>query len=260
MTNILRISDIENKDILYYDAELQTHCYRVCQQRDILYLPSLDEPEQVYVRDDRTQAFIPQPIIANMKVDGSQPAFCTPVSNAFRQHYLLLVYTGGELSGVLHFSDYNKSAVSVYLFEMFFQYDRLLRASLQAQLLTNTDMLKYFESQAVEAKTLPARMQYQSKIEDYRKRKDELERLPPFQSFSLGDLIGFANAHGNKLHPEVARLRPMILRPRPLETAADRNAGGPIQGIVAFQRFCRGAMLLQHDYQKLHNQVAFLQG
>ena len=212
MNKILRISDIETKDILFFDAEFQEKCFKFCSQRDIEFLPSLDDSTQIYVRDDNTQDFKREPISEQRKMDGFQRAFDSQVLDAFRQNHLLFVFTEGEFSGVVHFSDFNKSSVSLYLFEVLIQYEKTLRIFLQECALRNSDIVKFFENKVTQAKKDSSRNFYQKRIDDYQKKRAEIEKLPQFQSFFLDDLISFANTvQGTNLETNVRKLRNMIM-------------------------------------------------
>jgi predicted NACHT family NTPase len=57
MTKLLRIADIETKEVLFFDAEFREKCFKFCTQRDIEFLPSLDDPSHIYVRDDTAEKF-----------------------------------------------------------------------------------------------------------------------------------------------------------------------------------------------------------
>lgn len=260
MNKILRISDIETKDILFFDAEFQEKCFRFCLQRDIEFLPSVDDSTQIYVRDDNTQDFKVELISEHRKTDGFQRAFESQVLNAFRQNHLLFVFTEGEFSGVVHFSDFNKSSVSAYLFEVFFQYEKTLRIFLRECALSNSDIVKFFENKVTQAKKDSSRDFYQRKIECYQKKRAEIEKLPPFQSIYLDDLISFANAQGNNLNINVIELRNMIMHAHELVNMENWGADNFIFDFASFEKFFKHAVALHHDYRKLKNKVAFLQG
>lgn len=260
MSKIIRISDIETKDLLFFDSEFKEKCFKFCAQRDIEFLPSLDDATKIYVRDDTIQDFKIESINEQRKMDGFQIAFDLQVLNAFRQNHLLFVFTSGEFSGVVHFSDFNKSIVSAYLFEVFFQYEKTLRIFLQECGLSNSDILKFFEIKVSQAKKDSSRDFYQRKIEGYLKKKIEIDKLPPFQSFYLDDLISFANVHGNNLNIDIIELRNMIMHAHELVNMENWSADNFIFDFVSFEKFFRRAIALHNDYKKLKNKVAFLQG
>jgi len=260
MTKILRISDIETKDMLFFDAEFKEQCFKFCLQRDIEFLPSLDDSTQMYVRDDNARDFKVELISEQRKMDGFQIAFDSRVLNAFQQNHLLFVFTEGEFSGVVHFSDFNKSIVSAYLFEVFFQYERSLRIFLHECGLRNSDIVKFFEIKVSQAKKESSRDFYQRKIDGYLIKKAEIDKLPQFQSFYLDDLISFANAQGNNLNIDVIELRNMIMHAHELVNMENWSADNFIFDFAAFEKFFTRAIALHHDYRKLKNKVAFLQG
>jgi len=260
MTKILRISDIETKDMLFFDAEFKEKCFKFCSQRDIEFLPSLDDSTKIYVRDEKNHDFKVETVSEQRKINGFQRAFDLQVLNAFRQNHLLFVFTEGEFSGVVHFSDFNKSIVSAYLFEVFFQYEKTLRIFLQECGLSNSDMVQFFEIKVEQAKKDSSRDFYQRKIEGYLKKKTEIDKLPPFQSFYLDDLISFSNLHGSNLNIDVIELRNMIMHAHELVNMENWSADNFIFDFLPFEKFFRRAIALHNDYRKLKNKVAFLQG
>ena len=82
MTTILRISDIETKDLLFFDADFKEKCFNFCSQRDIDFLPSLDDVTQIYVRDETTSDFKVEFLSEQRKINGFQRAFDLQVLNA----------------------------------------------------------------------------------------------------------------------------------------------------------------------------------
>jgi hypothetical protein len=145
MVRILRIADIQTSDVLYFDPGFREKCYEFCKKRNIDFLPSLDDTKQIYVRDDEQADFHVRTVDSAQTIDGSRRAFDLAILEVFRANYLLFVYTQGEFSGVVHFSDFNKPVVHSYLFDVIFQYERTLRHFLHRNGLGNTDMVGYFD-------------------------------------------------------------------------------------------------------------------
>ena len=260
MNTVLRIADIETKEILFYDAEFEEKCFNFCKQRDIEFLPSLDNPSETYVRDDIADGFKLETINQERKIDGTQNAFHSMVLDTFHKNHLLFVYsTNNELSGVVHFSDFNKSIVNTYLFQLLFQYERLLRTFLQEYGFNNSDMVKYFESKVTQAKKRSKDF-YQRKINNYLKEQAEIDKLPPFQSFYLDDLISFTNAQGNNLSVDVIQVRNTIMHAHELVNMQNWNADDYIFDFASFEKFYTSALTLHRDYKNVKNKVAFLQG
>ena len=184
-----------------------------------------------------------------------QSAFSRETLEAFERNHILLVHSDGELSGVVHFSDYSKPAVSVYLYELFFQYERALRAYLRAHELHNDDMLAFFELRLKDDR------RYQRRIDGFRSRIVELAREPEFQRFHLNDLIGLANEAGKiVLNNDVVKLRNMIMHAHELVDMKDWRTDDLVYDFESFRRFFELALALHADFRKVKNRIAFLAG
>ncbi|MEZ4514754.1 MAG: hypothetical protein R3C62_23015 [Chloroflexota bacterium] len=260
MPDFLRIADIATTKTLFFDPDFEERCFAFCKQRDIEFLPSLENPSEIYVRDDSAKSFRVEKIDQQQKIVGYQNAFQPKVLDLFRKNHLLFVYSEDELYGVVHFSDFNKSVVSAYLFEVFFRYERTLRILLQECDLGNSDIAKHFEHKAATCKRETSRSFYQKKLDSYHRNRDKIETLPPFQSFYLDDLIGFANAQGNSFSEDVIELRNMVMHAHELVNKQDWNADNFIFDFASFERFFRRSLTLHGDFRKVENKTAFLQG
>jgi len=172
------------------------------------------------------------------------------VLNAFKKNHLLFVYTERELSGVVHFSDFNKPIVSTYLFEMFFQYEKALRVFLQRCRLNDSDLIVFLKNESSNKR----------RISEYERSKDKADKLPPFQLFYINDLINFANTKDISLDVRVKELRNMIMHAHELVNMQNRSADNFIFDFETFEKFFNYAITLHQDYKKLKNRINFLQG
>ena len=247
MGKTLRISDIQTDDILFFDPSYRQECYSFCEQRDIDCLPSLDDPSQVYVRRDQGKDFIAENIGPKRKIDGRQHAFRPEVLAAFRDNRLLFVYTDNELTGVVHFSDFNRQAVSVYLYEMLFQYERLLRTFLHRSGLNNDDMIAFFK----------ANPSYGDLKRKYGGAGDVTK--PPFEPFYLRQLIGLVNwTNEVKLNIEVNQVRNMTMHAHGFVDVDDWAKGDQIYQFEPFEKVFGQVLLLHADYRKVKNRISFM--
>lgn len=260
MTRILRIADIQTSEVLYFDPEFKERCYEFCKKRNIDFLPSLDDATQIYVRDDERTDFRKKTVDATQTIDGFRRAFDLTVLEVFRANPLLFVYTQGEFSGVVHYSDFNKSVVSTYLFEVLFQYERTLRVFLQECGLRNADMIEFFRAKASAAKTEKKRRFYESKVNDYTAQAFEIADYPPFQTFYLDDLISLANMRGLCLSPNVVVLRNDVMHVHDLVGKDSGTTDSYIFRFDGFEAFFRRAVALHHDLVMVRNRVAFMKG
>lgn len=260
MTDTLRIADIQTRQVLYFDPKFRERCYEFCKKRDIDLLPSLDDATQIYVRDDGRADFQTKTVDAARIIEGSRKAFDPAVMGMFRANALLFVYSQDEFSGVVHFSDFNKSVVHTYLFDVIFQYERTLRHFLCRTGLGNADMVSYFEERLATADEDRTRTAYKRKIGHYNKNRAKYKTQPEFQSFYLDDLIGLANAHGLNLNSDVTDVRNMVMHAHELVPMDHQSAGNFIFDIQSFDAFFRCAVVLHHDFAVVRNRVAYMQG
>ncbi len=260
MTRVLRIADIQTRDVLYFDPEFRERCYEFCKRRDIDFLPSLEDTRQIYARDDERADFHLRTVDEAQTIDGFRRAFDPTVLEVFRANPLLFVYSQGEFSGVVHFSDFNKAVVHSYLFDVIFHYERTLRYFLHRTGLGNADMISHFRERSTTADDEKTRSAYKRKIRHYDKNRDRYETQPPFQCFYLDDLISLAKDKGLSLNPAVTDVRNMVMHAHELVHMDHQAAGNFIFDFGSFEKFFRSAVALHHDFAMVRNRVAFMQG
>lgn len=256
MERILRISDIVTTEVLFYDVEFVEKCYEFCKLRDIQILPSLEDQTKIYIRDDNSKNFIEDEICEDWKVESFTNAFNPIILDAFKKNSILFIYTGTEFTGVLHFSDFNKSIVSEYLFQELFQYERMLRIYLLKSGFCNYDIFAYLKKQlgTSNEKNCDAKIK-----KDFQYKFANKEKLPPLQSFYLKDLIGFANALGENLYVEVNKLRNAVMHAHELVDKENWNEENFIFDSKSFEEFFTYVLMLHRDYKKIKNKIAFNQ-
>jgi hypothetical protein len=255
MINPLIISDIATTEILFFDETFKDKCFRFCKQRDIDFLPSLDSPSEIYVRDDEDTDFKIKKITPDQIIYSDQKVFQQKILDVFRENNLLFIYSMGELTGVVHFSDFNKSIVTTYLFNVFFKYEKHLRELLKKYGYSNKNMVEFFESKANFPKSNSF---FQKKLDSYNRNQEKINKLPPFQSFYLDDLIRLANTKYNDLNEEVIELRNMIMHAHELVNKHDWNEDNYIFNFDTFENFFQRAIILHKDFERVKNKIKFL--
>ena len=86
-----------------------------------------------YHRQENSQCFLETEITSDIRIDGNWPIFHNQILSKFQNSHLLFVFTFDQLTGVLHFADYGKDVVSLYLYHLLFAYERNLRQLLAAK-------------------------------------------------------------------------------------------------------------------------------
>ena len=98
LTKVITFSDIQTSDLNYFEPNHVGDCYKFCEDRDIDYLPVLDDQDSIYFRDISSKTFQRQIITEDRKVNGSINIFENQMLQRFTDNYLLLVYSGGIIS------------------------------------------------------------------------------------------------------------------------------------------------------------------
>ena len=254
----IRFLDIQTTDLVYYDDDFRDVCFRFCQQRDIDCIPCLTNPKTFFRRTD--EGFQEEDITPARLVDSQARIFEPAMLDRFHTNPILFVTTEGYLSGVVHFSDYNRPVVNEYLFRLISSYERSLRKLLCLQEWKNQDMLDYFQKQIDTGQTKEAKAHYQKKLSGYRKHQAENEKLPAFEAFHLLDLIEFSQHHNViEVHTEPNDLRNKIMHAHDLIHLDDPYRGDYIYTLTSFEEFFQQVSVLLQDYQKVNNRIALYQ-
>ncbi|MEI7846169.1 MAG: hypothetical protein WCK35_10230 [Chloroflexota bacterium] len=255
---LLTISDIQTDEILYYDPDLEKQCYTFCLDRDIECLPALDNPQMIFLRNDEKQGFSKESVSETRSVNGDINIFASGMLEKFAARPLLMVYQGSELTGVVHYSDYNKPNVSLYLYELFFNYEKALRNTLIQHGFDNASMIAYFEEKKLRGKDQKTIDYYASKVTDYQDRGSK-KKLPAFEVFYLKELVALTN---NKkifkpsLNDTVTSLRNMVMHVNQFVEMKDLATDNLIYDFAVFQKFFGMALQLHTDFKRVNNHLA----
>lgn len=253
------IGEIQTRDLLYYDPDLNDVCFRFCQDRNIDCLPSLFD-QKIFFRWEET-GFYEDKITAERSLDENEFIFDSSLLERFRANHLLFVHQNKALTGVIHFSDYNRPIVSTYLFNLLTAFEKSLRRLLVQAGLKNKQMLEYFQRVSETAKKTERKDIYAGKLNEYEKHRDRNEKLPAFEGFYLKDLIELAKEHKIVcVREEVNTLRNMIMHANELVNLDDVNRDDYIYDFTSFEKFFKQAETLVQDYKKVNNRIAFMAG
>jgi hypothetical protein len=254
------ISDIQTSSLLYYDQEFADKCYEFCMQRDIDYLPSINEPNCVYCLNESTGGFIEVQIEYGQKVDSQLRIFDPKLLGQFAAQPLLFVYSGGYLSGIIHFSDYNRPAVSSHLYQAFFDYEVALREFLVLNDVGDQDMYEYFAQGTASASDKDG--YFKSRLAWFKKNKALIAKGAPFEQYYLSDLVNFiCDRNHMSLDKCVVDLRNGVMH-------AHRHVGqvaqdeGQVRNAVydreSFAEFFLACLALHRDLKRVRNRITYL--
>ncbi len=252
-TKPIIIQNIMTQDILYYDSEFKNQCYEFCVKRNIDCLLSIIKLDQFYLRQDKFKNFKRQKISEDRIIAQSEYIFNPILSNRFEKQNILFVYDKNRLTGIVHFSDYNKGNVRVYLYSLLNEYERLLRKLLIVNDLKNDDMLKHFEMQSMKDK------HYEERLKEISLLKNNLSDFPNFEKFYFLELIQLLRKHKIiKLNQEVNKLRNSIMHAHELVYKKDNSLDDLIFNLDSFKTFFHLVCILLKDFKKVSNRLLFI--
>lgn len=146
----LNLDQIKTKDLLYYDADFSEICFRFCAERDIDCMPALNDPRKFYRRTNA--GFEEDRIEEDRMVEGGLSIFEPLLLEYFRNTPILFVFKNNRLTGVVHFSDYNRPEVDLYLFSVLSAYEKALRRLLVLHKFSDQNLLDFFMINSNKAK------------------------------------------------------------------------------------------------------------
>ncbi|XSG74679.1 hypothetical protein ACP8Y2_21150 [Herpetosiphon llansteffanensis] len=252
MIERVRIADIMTPadEVIFYDPAMEEKLRQFCKERAISYLPSSEESDTrcfQYQRNKNSFHLIP---IGDLKIDTDVDVFSGQALVQFEDHKVLFVYHHGEFCGVVHFSDYNKDVINIYLYTLISKYEKSIRELLRKSSLENSDMGKFFELN-----------KFNGRINNYNKpsKRKILASKPHFDQFYIDDLIGLLNhkIEDINLDLDVKELRNSIMHSN--ETInKDQEGGGLIFDINQFSTFFRRVTSLKKDTRKVRTRLQLL--
>lgn len=255
------IVDIQTSTLIYYDQNKVAENYEFCQQRDIDCLPDVSNPSVFYRRNDEAKQLVKEKITQERRIEAATCIFSEDLLDRFKQNPVQFVFDHGNLTGVVHFSDYNKEIVSIYLYAQLRYYERDLRNLLESKGLRNEDMCRRFKEILAGKKEPKDQDYYQKKIHRCENNKTNFSKWPQFQSFDLQDLMDLAKE--NQLfqpHFEIVALRNAIMHMHDPINMRDYSTPDFIYEIDSFVTFFRNAGLTIQDRCELGKQLQNLQG
>jgi hypothetical protein len=252
---ILRFSDIQTSEVLFYDEAVKDRCFKICTERNIDCLPVLEEPRTLYYRDEVLQKFRPENLSENGRVSADANLFDAQVLEKYRLQPLLLVYQGNELSGVAHYTDYNKPLVSATLLEILFEYEKSLRALLIRSGYKNVDMIAYFSDRKTKERTPEL---FERKVNEYFKYGSQ-KKLPQFEVFYMADLTALINHKRILKLNDKTKLRNMLVHANEFVNLDEPGTENFIYDFETFETFFRWVQELRLDMKRVANRLVFSQ-
>lgn len=252
------IADIQTTDLLYYDEQHIETCYNFCKQREIDCLPVIGDPNIFYQQNDDTKTFDRCELTDDRRIDAHTFIFRPDLLERFKGRAIQFVFTHGELTGVVHFSDYNRDLVGAYLFAQFAKYERGLRELAICKKLENVNMREYFEEKKAKSSKDKDIEFYERRLANYDNELKRMEKAGEFQFFYMDELIGLLKSQNIiQLNKSIVELRNMIMHARPPIKMTDAHTDDFIYDLTSFKRFFKYAVMLLTDSKCVYNRIAF---
>lgn len=252
--------NVQTSNLLYYDPDFKDDCFNFCQKRDIDCLPALDDPMKFYRKTET--GFCEAKVMPERMVDSHTFIFEKSLVKKFHSNPLLFVYSNDELTGVVHFSDYNRPTVAAYLFNILSSYEKSLRKLLIRKDMHNKDMLDYFYEMIEIGKDQKDKSLVERgkrEIKNYERNRIKNDSLPAFEKFNLRDLIGFTNNREiSALSEDINELRNSVMHVHEFVNMEDANRDDYIYDFATFEKFFERVRGLLLDHKKVNNRIAFL--
>ncbi|MEO0472585.1 MAG: hypothetical protein AAF206_23415 [Bacteroidota bacterium] len=123
---MLAFEQIMTREMVFFDKEYQDECAFFCQARGINYLPHISRNEKCFYYHPDTQDFEPRNIERQQVVRPTDQIYAFSLMDRFQKFDVLFVKEGGILTGVVHYSDYNRAPVYEDLFKKLFLLEKSL--------------------------------------------------------------------------------------------------------------------------------------
>lgn len=187
----LNFEDISQKNVLYYDDEMEEACLNICDSLNIYNMPGYDSLHYYELHDRK---FHKKDIDSNVRLLTENPVFDKSLLDKFQinTHNVLFVFKGDVLNGIVHYSDYNQTKVLQAIQDDVLTFERRMRQYLFLMKYRNKDMIEYFHYRA--KKYEQSKEFFLERIEILEKRAKEMNQLGEFQVFDLRDLLEFGNS------------------------------------------------------------------
>ena len=240
--------------VLFYDDLFKEDYKMFCERRNITYLPSKKDCSSCHKLDG--DEFKKERIEESQRVDVKDGIFGNYILEKFEKHHVLFVYRKNEISGVVHFGDYNRNPVCVYVYALLLEFERKLRELLISHGLNNNDMLDFFGKHAEKHKK---NEHYSRKAEGHRKIENQLKMkdLEPFQMFDMKDLIDLLNSKGIYEVPMAINdvLRNAIMHAKNVVRHKDYESSGLIYNFESFREFFRLVNSLRSGIDEVSKEI-----
>jgi len=243
--DVPEFQDIMTTEVAYFeDFEKEEDAKRFCEDRDITYLPL--KSNNLLVREFKNGYFFETELRDNQKIVPTKKIFEKDVLELFEKNRVLFVFGNGKLEGIVHYSDYNREPVYIYLYSQILNFEKSLREILVKNGLKNEDMIEYFKRKASEGES-----NFKEKLDYIEKSRETLKSFSEFQFFYLSDLIYLLDHHGlMKIDRRANDLRNYVMHSKDFVEHKDFRVLPSLYEFSSFKRFFNLVLTFYEEKEK----------
>lgn len=189
----LTFEEIMQNKILYYDKEVESACFDICDTLKIDNMPGYDSKSYFELANKK---FIEKQIVESCKLQISDRIFEENNIKKFRnnKHNVLFVFSGSILKGVVHFADYNRNIVLKRIQDDVLNFEFNLREFLVLNNIVNQDIIKFYEDSLSSERREKNKLHIERRLSFLKSKEKEMNNLGTFQLFDLSDLMDYCNS------------------------------------------------------------------
>lgn len=126
MAYIPTFGQIMTEELVFYDENFLEKCSNFCERRNVDYLPGVDGESVFEFSED---GFKERCLEKNKDqlVRPTKRIFSPGIVEKFDEFKVLFIYEDREIVGVVHFSDYNRKPVYLYLYDRIYELETSIR-------------------------------------------------------------------------------------------------------------------------------------
>jgi hypothetical protein len=243
--------DIMTTEIKYFeDFKKEEDAKKFCEDREITYLPSKRDNLTAY--EYLSGHFKRNKIENNQKIKATKKIFDKDVLELFNKNRVLFLISNDKLKGIVHYSDYNRESVYIYLYSQILSFEKSLRVLLVKNGLRNKDMIKYFKEK-IQNGSPKDKKTYKEKIRKI--NNDSFKSFSEFQLFYLLDLIFLLGHHGiATIDQSVNNLRKYVMHSKDFIEHKDFEEMPSLYKFTSFEKIFKLVLTL---YKEEKNDFAY---
>lgn len=235
--------DIMTTNIIYFEDLIDIEREDFCERRNITYLPSKTKTFGAYKFSVMQFKFLT--ITKTQKILYNKKIFDEDILKIFKKSEILFIYDSDELKGIVHFCDYNRDPVFIYLYSLILKYKKDIISLLIEKGMTNQDMIKFFDEHRDNE-------HYMKKLKKCMKDDFKFKEIEPFQLFELSDLISLLSANEIiKISNKVIELRNHVMHFKNPIKHQDYELETLIYNFQSFENFIINIEIFNKEREKI---------